>query len=294
MKPLRVALVHRDRPRAAENRMVGWWSYVVPEFDVKHYPVPKGFCLDREELARQHDLVVLEDAKVYGTFVGRGGLPVFYHVTDSTLSDEHYQVRCRQAKQADAILVDWDDLDRFRHLHMPIYRFNYCVNDRLMRDYEMEKDIDVGSYQSGTVERRKVEAWLRAFCKEHGYVFQSGVYPGQEYPMMMTRSKIVVNLNRNPNTRGHRIFDIMACRACMLTSPTMDVSGETRRAGFHYLEYDPDDLSLLGEQVDWLLDTERWETFARNGHTLVRESHTWQVRASYLHGIVEKFLETFH
>lgn len=286
MEPLKVALVHRNSPRTAEARMVGWWSYAVPEFDVTHYPVPKGFCLDRAELAKQHDVVVWEDGKSTGSFVGRGGLPVFYHVTDSTLSTGHYQHRLNQARFVDAVLVDWDRLARFRKLGLPVARFSYCVNDHLMQDYGMGKDIDVGSYQGGTTERRELEAWLRDFCHANGYTFQSGVYPGQDYPLMMTRTKVIINLNRNPQTRGHRVFDAMACRSCVLTSPLPNVSGEARRKDCDYLEFDPAGRDRLGELLSWLLDSGSWETFAGNGYMLVREHHTWAIRAAELRGIM--------
>jgi hypothetical protein len=274
--------------------MVGWWSYAVPEFEVTHYPVPKGFCLERETLARHHDVVVWEDGKSTGTFVGRGHLPVFYHITDSTLSDDHYQHRRQQARYVDALLVDWDRLARFRDLGLPVARFGYCVNDNLMRDYGMGKDIDDGSYQGGTPERRALEEWLRNFCHAHGYNFQSGVYAGQDYPLMMTRSKIVVNVNRNAQTRGHRVFDAMACRACVVTSPLPPVSGEARRADVDYLEFNPDDKQRLAELLTWLLESGTWETFAGNGYMLVRECHTWQVRAAQLLDTMEGIRDAFH
>lgn len=288
MKPLQVALVHRNSPRLNGARMVGYWSYPVPEFEWHHFPVSKKFRLDRGTFV-DFDLIVLEDGKLHGEVTGTGP-PVAYVIGDSTLSDEHYRVRRELARQCDLLLVDWDCLSRFTDLGVPVRRFSYCVNQRLMRDYGMGKDIDVGSFQSATKERRELEAWLRERGTAHGYCFEAGVYPGQAYAMMMTRTKIIVNLNRNPATRSHRVFDAMACRACVLTSPLPDVSGEERRAGTHYLEYDLTDLDALGDCVDWLLGTGQWETFAGNGYMLVREQHTWQVRASELRQLVEDAL----
>jgi len=42
MHRLNVALVHRDSIRLTEARMVGWWSYAVPEFTWLHIPVDPG------------------------------------------------------------------------------------------------------------------------------------------------------------------------------------------------------------------------------------------------------------
>jgi hypothetical protein len=286
MKSLRVALVHRDSPRLDGARSIGAWSYAVPEFMWTHFPVGKGFHLERGAFC-DYDLIVYEDGKLRGTFDGDGP-PIVYMIGDSTLSEKHYQVRRQQARQCHLLLVDWDRLERFAELGVPVRRLSYCINDRLMRpDLAMGKDVDVGSYQSGTVERRELEDWLHVFCEASGYVFKAGTYAGQDYAMMMARSKIVLNVHRNPQTRSHRIFDAMACRACMLTTPVPDVSGEVREAGIHYLEFD--DRDQLADCVNRLLNGE-WETIAGTGYMLVQEHHTWTVRARELRQIVAEEL----
>lgn len=258
-----------------------------------HYPVQKGFKLQREKLAARHDLVVWEDAKAPGEFLGGGGLPVCLHVVDSTLSEEHYQARLRQAKQADAVLVDWDRLDRFAATGKPVIRFNYCVNDRIYREHGEMKEVDVGSYQTGTEERRAIESLVRAYCEQRGYTFHSGNPSGVDYAVAMGRCKVVLNVNRNPRTRSHRVFDVMAVRSCLLTSPLPDVSGEQRVYGQHYVEFR--NAAQLTEAIDYLLGSGEWETIAGNGMLLVKEEHTWARRATQLRLRLEEQLSAwFH
>lgn len=286
MKPIKVALVHRDSRRLTDRRMVGWWSYPVPEFEWTHYSVRKRFRLDRGDF-RDYDLIVYEDGKLHGQFYGSGS-PIAYHIVDSTLSEEHYQVRLDQANQCDIIMVDWDDLARFKFLDKPVFRFSYCVNDKLMCDFEEVKDIDVGSFQGSTPERKELEAWLRDWCAGHGYRFEAGVYGGLDYAAMMNRCKVVINLNRNPATRGHRVFDAMACRSCLVTSPLPGVSGEQRQASIHYLEFT--DRAFLAELLPHLLNDGEWEDVADSGYALVQQHHTWAARAVELRSILETIL----
>jgi hypothetical protein len=279
VNPLCVALVHRDSPRLNGARSIGAWSYAVPEFTWTHFPVGKGFHLERGAFL-DYDLIVYEDGKIRGEFTGDGP-PIAYMIGDSTLSDEHYQVRRDQAVQCNLLLVDWDRLERFADLGVPTRRLSYCVNDRLMRpDLAMGKDVCVGSFQGGTPERRELEDQLRDLCNEYGYTFEAGNYAGQDYAMMLARSKIVVNQARNPQTRSHRIFDAMACRSCVVALDTPDVSGEERQTGTHYVECER--LDLLIRAVPYLLNTGTWEDFAGAGYVLVQECHTWAVRAREL------------
>lgn len=287
MRPLRVALVHRNSPRCGEARAVGWWSYPVPEFEWHHYPVNpyRPFELDRATLAKNHDLVVWEDSKAHGKFRGHGGLPVCLHIVDSTLSEEHYQARLKQAREADALLVDWDRLKRFSCVAVPVLRFNYCVNDRIYREHGTMKEFDVGSYQHGTEERHAIEALVRAHCDKRGYTFDMGNPGGIDYAVAMGRCKIVLNVNRNPATRSHRVFDVMAVRSCLLTSPLPDVSGEPRAYGQHYVEFR--NTAQLTEAIDYLLGSGEWETIAGNGMLLAKQEHTWARRATQLRARLE-------
>ena len=284
MKPLRVLLACRDNPRSSADRMIGHWSYQVPEFTWDILPVPRWFVLDMSKYYGAYDLIVHEDTKAWGVFhCDRAVLPVAYIVRDSTLSDDHYIQRIKQAwKQADIILVDWDRLERFQGLGHPVLRFSHCVNDRLFRDYGEGKMVDVAFHMAvkGNPERAELREWLRWLCITRGWTFENGVIGGEDYARSFSRAKVTLNMERTPTTRAHRVFDAMACRTCLLTTPEPDVEGEERRAGVHYVEWrDRQDLILaLGR----LLDDGEWEPVANAGYELVQRCHTWAVRAREL------------
>ena len=279
MKPIRVVLVHRNSPRCMDKRMVGWWSYPVPEFEWTHIPVGKGFRLDLAKM--DCDLVVYEDAKLYGSFTNQGAVPVAYHIVDSTLSEEHYRSRCKEARWANLILVDYDYLSRFKGLGVPVRRFNYCVNDKLFYDRK-RKDFDVGSFLGKAPRRDKIIRALHKICERRGFSFACGRYNYQEYAEMISRSRVVINTNRVPILRTHRVFDVMASGSCLLGEPMHDVSGEGCKAGTNYEIFDGD---LEDKLVD-LLSAERWKPIAMAAHDLVRQRHTWEIRSRELKEIL--------
>lgn len=284
MRAIRVALVHRDA-ESMKHRIVGPWAYPVPEFVWEHFTVPKWFTLDAEAIREriQADIIWYEDAKAWGSFSGDVPHPICYWITDSTLSDEHYTLRCQWARKvADLVFVDWDRLARFRETERPVYRFNYCVNDRMFYDRKMERVYDVAFICNiqGDPARIALARELEEFCATRGYRYVSGSRMGEEYARIFNQSKILVNLNRTSTTRNHRLLDGMASRTCVLTSPVPDVSGEEREAGIHYVEFfDQEDLF---EKIDWLLGTGKWQGIADAGYELAHTKHTWAVRAKQL------------
>jgi hypothetical protein len=280
---LKVALVHTDNPRAREGRMVGIWSYGVPQFEIEHFPQPKKVRLNKEQFSA-FDVIFHEDHKNWGRYIGDGP-PVAYYIVDSTLSDNHYRVRLEKAREiADMVFVDWDDLARF-DLKVPVYRLSHCVNDRLFHDYGLDKATDIAfncmRKGPGSDKRALLDIWLNEYCERKGLVYDNRILPDREYAQAMNRAKVVVQVNRTPATRAHRTFDAMACRSCLVTDPLPEVSDEARWAPQHYLEYH--DLDELGQILDGLLATEGWRQIAENGYQLVQAEHTWSVRAEYLH-----------
>lgn len=286
MRRLKVALIHRDSPRLMAERMVGWWAYPVPQFTWDHFPQLKHFGRKRSDF-QGYDLIFYEDGKISGQITRDADIPVAYLVVDSTLSEKHYQARLAQARlNADLVLVDWDRLERFEGLGLPVRRFSYCVNDRLFYDRCLPRQTDVGSFQGGTEDRRKLEADLREWCKQKGFIFATGVMPHEEYALAMSRCKVVINTNRNKHTRGHRLFDALACRTCLLTNPTPDVSGEYRTLNQHYLQYRSwDELKTI---LEFLIQSDAWAVFADAGHDLVHIHHTWSARAAELREIIHE------
>ena len=269
-----------------DNRMVGIWSYPIPElFTVRHFPQsPLHHFRLKKSNFNKYDVIFHEDCKCWGRFSGNE-VPIVFYVVDSTLSNSHKQARIKQARQADLVLVDHDNLDGF---HKRTKRLSHCVNDRLFMDYGSAKHIDVSFLcrTKGSPMRVQATRWLKNFCEQRGYSYLVGKREGTEYARAFNRSKITVNLSRNSINRPHRIFDAMACRTCVLTSELPDVSDEERTAGVHYEEYGG--FESLGDKIDYLLASGKWKDVADAGYELVQEHHTWTVRAKQLHGILTR------
>lgn len=276
---LRVALLHRNSPRSINRDVVGWWSYSVPEFEWDHYTLRKDFHIKRSTFAHAYDLIVYEDGKLSGTIDEDADIPVAYVIADSTLSTDHYQVRCQQAAlNADLLLVDWDDLKRFEHLDLPTYRFSFAANDQFF--HPREKTIDVGFFHHPTPERKKLNQHLAEFCTKRGYSYASGSRIGKDYAAAIGSAKININLGRNPRTRSNRIFDIFLSESCLVCDPLPKVSSEPRKLNTHYLQFRTRD--ELDGLLDELLKEGTWRVFAEAAYKFGKKHHTWARRAQQL------------
>lgn len=280
MKPLRVALIVKNTPAALAraDRNMGLFSYAVPEFEWEHFSPGKGFTLDRAAFKRRgFDLVFHEDGGNWGEYDG-GALPIVYYSIDSTLSEEfHFRPRFEQARKADLVLVDHDDLARFTPTGKPVKRLSYAVNDRLFSPHE--KVIDVCFHCGGSEGRGGVRAALAAYCKARGLTYVSGAVDLQTYAAHMGAARVVVNVPRTPRNRPHRVYDALACGAALLTAPLPTVSGETLTAGQGYTVFTDD----LETQLDALLP--RWQEAAEPGRAWAARQ-TWTVRAKELREII--------
>lgn len=283
--PIRVALLHRQSTRSLERDVVGWWSYSVPEFEWDHFALRKGFHLKRSTFYDDYDLIVYEDGKLKGRIDRDAAIPVAYVVADSTLSENHYQVRCQQAAlNADLLLVDWDDLKRFEHLDLPAYRFSFAANDRFF--YPRQKTVDVGFFCHPTPRRKQLARHLRQFCAQRDYSFAHGMRTAANYAAAIGGARININLGRNPQTRSNRIFDVFLSESCLLCDPLPAVSDEPRQLNEHYLQFrSHDELELL---LDELLQTGTWRVFAEAAYELGQRYHTWGRRAQQLRQVLEE------
>lgn len=282
---MQVALVVKNSisTQDRDNRNMGLFSYPVPEFEWKHFIFGghKAYATEMND----YDLIFQEDAGPRHWKDRRARL--VYLAIDSTLSEDHLQARLERAEQSDLILVEQDDLERFSHLGIPVKRFNYCVNDRLMRDHGLPRDLDVSFHcgGNGQPERAKVREMLATYCKKRRLTYQSGILHITDYAMAMARSKIVVNWPRTPANRPHRVFDAMACGACLVTGPIPDVMGDERVPGRDYLQVNR--ISDIPDTIDYLLETGEWQQIAGKGKRLIARYHTWTIRARQLKGILD-------
>lgn len=268
---------------------MGMWSYCIPEFDWDFTHWGKQFEQNTKTLANHYDVVFLEDGGNYGSFKGNA-LPILYHVIDSTLSDKHhYQPRYEQAKQADLILVDHDRLDRFTGTGKKVVRFEYAVNEKVFKDYGLERSTDVAFHCGGSDERALVRNKLHDLCSKHGWVYTSGVLPLIEYAKAMNRAKIVVNWPRTEGNRPHRVFDAMACRSYLVTSQLPARLAHTNSPAC--ILYSPFmDFEHLEVMLEWQLETNSAlrEELAQSGHNHMMQYHTWAVRAQQLRELVNQ------
>lgn len=294
MKSLRVALIVKNKPSAMkrDKRNMGYWSYPVPEFTWKHFSPGDGFRLKTRDFAPNFDLIFHEDGGNYGTYLG-GAIPVVYLAIDSTLTRKnHFIPRHKQAGRADLILLDHDRAERFLDLGKPARQWNYCVNDRVFSDPGAARICDFsfhcsgGRWAPGTEERSLLRQQLHGLAQEEGYVYRSGIRGLEDYAYSMAESKIVVNLPRTLINRPHRVFDAMACGACLLTAPIPTVPGDGVKPDVHYIQWRSPD--HLVELLRSLLTSGDWQAFADRGHDFVMQHHTWAIRARQLRLILKE------
>lgn len=289
MRPLKIALIHR-RGESSIHRLIGPFSYAVPDLVWSHFPVWKGFDLNKRSFRDQgFDLIIHEDHKAHARITVDADIPYVYIVRDSTLSEGHYKERLSQAGQADLVLVDWDDLKRFESTNRRVRRWSYCVNDSIFFDHDLERSVDVGFFANinGDPARGSLNDFLHEFCEGRGYIYQSGSRQGVDYARAFATCKIAINANRTPTNRNHRIFDAMASGTCLLTEPVPEVSGEVRQAGKHYVEWSG--LEDLATRIPYLLSPKgsgRWKKIGRDSRDLVKKYHTWTIRAHELRQII--------
>lgn len=317
MSQLKIALLHRDN-WYRHKRIDGQFAYPVPEMRWTHFVVDKPFLFNLNTV-KHFDLVWLDEGKYKGEylFTPRKGadrpLPVVCHFLYTTLNQHIYQSRVDRANNnADLVLLDYEQIPQFEAaVNCPVDRCAYSVNEKYYYP-RGKKDIDVGFYAIWRYnpERIHLDAWLEDFCNRKGYVYGSnrGHILRDEYPELLSRSKVVIHLNRTPTTRPARIFDVAASGAVLLSNPMPEVSGEQWIDSEHYLsfetptslykesnvssvkEFDDKDCQEIISGLEYLLDGGEWGRIAQSAYEYVIKNHTWAVRAKQLRGTFEKWL----
>jgi len=286
MNRLKVLVVVKNRVAAfaRDERPMGMWSYAVPEFQWDFLALGKGFVAHTASYASAYDFIFHEDGGNWGQFKGNA-LPILYHVIDSTLSEKHhYQPRFEQARQASLVLIDHDRLERFTGTGKKVLRFEYCINDKVFKDYGLEKTTDVAFHCGGSEDRQKVRVRLHDLCREHGWTYTSGVLPLVEYAKAMNRAKITVNWPRAEGNRPHRVFDAIACRSRLLTAP---IPYDTQSHVLYGNDYSIfHDFTELETEIARILKEREWAW--RTSYHVVHDYHTWAVRARQLRELVNQ------
>lgn len=286
---MKIALVVKasNGTQEREHRNMGYWSYPVPELDWQHF-VFGGKSAYATEMNNGYDVIFQEDAGP--RFYKDIQKPLVYLAIDSTLSDDHLQSRLERAKNADLILVEQDNLKNYIHLSVPVKRLNYCTNDRLFRDtYGLGKPIDVSFYCGSNEERGVIRNMLRTFCKKRNIILGTGTLHPIKYAEAMACSKIVINWPRVPTNRPHRVFDAMACGACLVSGKLPFMPDDRTVEGRDYIQ--ADNHKDIPDAIDMLLSSGRWEEIAANGKKLVTKYHTWAIRAKELHQMLSEIIQ---
>lgn len=312
MKPLRVALVHRDQWHRW-NRIDGQFAYPVPEFVWEHVLVEKIFRLDLSTLS-DFDLVWWDEGKHKGGPVWfnppRGParpVPLAYYCLYPTLNAGIRRDRQLRARDnADLVLLDHDKLELWQDVGIPARRCSYSVDETRYKPLEggnAAKDVDVGFYcvWNYSPERRALNNWLAGYCERRGWTFGTNDGQGSEdYPRLLARCKVVVHINRTPDTRPPRIFDASACGAAVLASRMPVVNGESWEDGYTYVAFDVPsamhhseeyatrepytdaECGQIAEALDLLIGGGHWQQIAGRAREYVLAEHTWARRAHYL------------
>lgn len=291
MKLLKVAVIVKNSPAAfqREHRQMGQWSYPVEEFTWDFFFPGKQFALSTRRFQQMgYDLIFHEDGGAWGDYM-HDAIPVIYNAIDSTLTDDHhYLPRLRQAQRANMVLVDHDQLERFSSCEL-VYRFSYCVNDHVFHPNGKSRANDIAYHCNGKDNgRAEVRDKLNQLAAAHDWTYRSGMLPLNDYAASFAASKIAVNVPRNNANRPHRVFDVMATGTCLLTAPIPSVSDEPRDECQHYVTFDGVD--MLESALMWLLDTGEWERIGLDSYLLVRQHHTWAVRAKQLRQLLAEEL----
>ncbi len=290
MKPLRVAFFVKNRAGCfeRENRNMGYFSYAVPEFEWEHFVA--GDNIERDKF-KNFDVIFIEDGGKPLEIIGPGA-PVVYLVFDSTLTERHYQDRLARARVADLVLLDHDKIERFKSTGKPVRQSSSCVNDHVFKPLEKTLDISFMCSGGGTGglpggdERSAIRVMLGEYCKQAGLSYKSGIAGLPEYAEGMGRAKIVVNWSRTPINKTHRIFDAMACGACVVTRTLPCVESDKRSSLLHYVEFEAKE--ELPGIIEDLFIGDLYQRIAQEGYNLVVNNHTWAIRARELRGVFKE------
>ena len=109
-----------------------------------------------------------------------------------------------------------------------------------------------------------------------------------DYAAAIGSARVVIHKAHVEHARSWRVFDVMASRGCLLSSPLPTVDGDGIEKGVHYSEYTS--LDALEGELERLLISNAWAEMADMGYQHVLAHHTWATRARELREILRKEL----
>lgn len=316
MKPIHALLVHKSDWYRGEERIDGFFQYPVPEFTWDHLEVKKGFHLDlHQHQYRKYDIIFWDDGK-YKDYAGFSPLAphttymvpqVCMYALYPTLTNSHFTRRVARAKKnADIVLIDHDDVERWKEAtKLRCFRMAYCTNERYY--VPGAKDIDVGFYYvlGWNKERVAMDKWLKGFCHKKGWSYHStnGKSVGRNYRDLLSRTRVVIHMNRTMNTRPPRIFDASISGCAMLSNPMPVVSEENwdgKHVSFQWPRseeykqftrkevptYTDRDCGQVAQGLERLIDKHHYREIVLRAREYTLQFHTWAVRAGQLREVI--------
>ena len=280
----KVAVVCRKKGFEATRKKVGWWSYPVPDFEWKFFPVEEKQVVNKNKFAdRGFDFIFWEDW-VFNSWEGNKAIPIYAAIVDSNTSARRRKKYVARAKQSDVLLIDQDKLTPFGETGRPAFRWQYAVNEHQFAP--RQKEVDVGYHVVFTKGRAALSEPIRNHCRMMGYsLSEGGNHSIDRYTNLIGSARIVVHKSTREQCRSHRFFDALASGSCLLTDRVWAVQEDKFKPGKHFAEWE--DADHLLKEITRLLESGQWEVIANAGRAHVLTHHTWRTRAEQLKGIIE-------
>ena len=177
-----------------------------------------------------------------------------------------------------------DHLDRFtprlkdsRLLWFPPIVMDYHVPSETQKEWDL---LFVGNVSAELTPERKI---FLDKVAEHvpGLHITKG-----DFSTLFPRAKVVLNIAERGDL-NFRVFEALACGACLLTPKIENGFFDIFEDGVHLLTYEPNNVEDLLEKYNLLIaDEELRERLARNGNKLIESSHRIIHRAQTLHNVI--------
>lgn len=108
-----------------------------------------------------------------------------------------------------------------------------------------------------------------------------------EYRKLFPKARVVLNIAERGDL-NFRVFEALACGACLLTPKINQGLFDLFQDGVHLVTYEPENANDLKEKLNMLLsDDNLRERIALQGNALIEESHRIIHRATTLHNTIK-------
>jgi hypothetical protein len=174
---------------------------------------------------------------------------------------------------------------RLRHGDDALLWIPPAAQDAHQPDWIAPKEWDLlfaGNVDKGTTPKR------HAFLQRLGERVPGLAVRKGRFAELFPRARLALNIAERGDL-NFRVFEALACGACLLTPTVAHGFGELFEPGRHLFTYDPRNMDGLAALVEELLaHPARVERVARAGHALVDANHRFANRAGELFAFVRR------